>query len=82
VDIKTIPLNTLKMTLDTAKGNENTGDKHADALMKQFNITLDSLYKGANQIAKKMGVNKVPLIQIKLGIDIVKDAYIKELKNA
>lgn len=73
-DAMTIPLTTLKVIIDKSKPSK-TNDNKLDEFIIAYNNTLDSLYKGCCDIAKKMNSKNIPLSQLNNGLTIIKNAF-------
>lgn len=75
-DMNTIPLITLKTSIDILK-QERTGHAEYDKFLKEYNIVLDDLYKACEKVAKKMKSDSVPIDTVEYGINVIKKAFIK-----
>lgn len=76
-DLKTIPLTTLKVILKKYGSTQVIPDKNAANIITSFNSGLDAMYTDLSGIAKKMGVNKIPVSEIKRWNDTWKRVYIE-----
>lgn len=79
-DTTAIPLNSLEQILKKSKP-ALTGDEAANKVIKAFNKTIDSLYDGCKEAAKKMGMNKVALSTLSEGVRIIKESFMIGLKE-
>ena len=73
-DAMTIPLSTLKVIIDKSKPAKSKNSA-LDEFIINYNNTLDSLYKGCCDIAKKMNSKNIPLTQLNNGLSIIKNAF-------
>lgn len=72
-----LPAKMLKITLNEAKLSTTTELEVVNTQNTQYNKTLDSLFDSCITISNQMNTENIPLANIKTGIDVIKEQYIK-----